>query len=246
MIACPFAGQINHGRIVRRNRRAPPVGQQHLQHPCIGRIDLRLLLIRDRSRFAVRALDESDARPERIHPLQIELAAPQRRLQHDANLARAVLPERLEDVDRRFRVRRALHVDSHEEAGGFGAFEDPSQVVDSGGGVDVQPELRQFERDVPFDAGVHDGVEQVEVLPRGYGGAVEAGDAFAEQIQRVAQVASFERPRRLDRFLDGLPRNEAAGEAPRPAHAVSRRGLFENGALCEEVEKGPGRAIEHQ
>ena len=106
-----------------------------------------------RLRFLVRALDEPDARAERVDALQILLAAVQRRLQHDAHLPVAVPPQRLEDLERDVGVRRVLHVDAHEEAGRLGALEDLAQVVDGARLVDVEPELRQLQRDVALDAG---------------------------------------------------------------------------------------------
>ena len=64
----------------------------------------------------------------------------------------ALLPQRLEDLERHLGVRRVLHVDAHEEPGRLGALEDLAQVVDGARLVDVEPELRQLQRDVALDA----------------------------------------------------------------------------------------------
>ena len=82
------------------------------------------------------------------------LAAVQGRLQHDADLPVALLPQRLEDLERDVGVRRALHVDAHEEPGRLGALENLAQVVDRARLVDVEPELRELQRDVAPDAGL--------------------------------------------------------------------------------------------
>ena len=71
----PAPGQVDHRGIVRGDRRIVAVGDQHLHHPRVGRVDVRLLLIGDRLRLAVRALDETDARAERVDAPEIVLAA---------------------------------------------------------------------------------------------------------------------------------------------------------------------------
>ena len=57
-------------------------------------------------------------------------------------------------VERHVGVRRALHVDAHEEPVRVGRLEDAAQVVDGRGAVDVEAELRELQRDVALDAGL--------------------------------------------------------------------------------------------
>ena len=71
----------------------------------------------------------------------------------DADVAVALLPQRLEHFQRDVGVARVLHVDAHEEPVLAGGVEDAPQVVHAGGAIDVEPELRQLERDVALDAG---------------------------------------------------------------------------------------------
>ena len=48
----------------------------------------------------------------------------------------------------------------------IGGLEDAAHVVDRGGAIDVEPELRQLERDVALDAGRDDGVDDLHVASR--------------------------------------------------------------------------------
>ena len=163
----PLPGEFDHRRIVRGDRGIVAVGDQHLHHPRVRRVDIRLLRIRHRLRFAVRALDQADARAERVDAPQIAFAATQIRLQHDADLPVALLPERLEDLERDVGVARALHVDPHEKTGRLGELENLAQVVDRARAIDVEAELRQLQRDVALDARLDDGPDDVEIVAGG-------------------------------------------------------------------------------
>ena len=77
----------------------------------------------------------------------------------------ALLPERLEDLERHFGVRRALHVDADEEARRR-PLENPAQVVDRAGAVDVEAELGELQREVAADAGLDDRVDDAQVIAR--------------------------------------------------------------------------------
>ena len=59
----------------------------------------------------------------------------------------ALLPQRFEDLERDLGVRRVLHVDAHEEPC-VGAVENPPEIVDGGGAVDVEAELGELQRQV--------------------------------------------------------------------------------------------------
>src|SRR5207302_2364609 len=100
----------------------------------------------------VGALHEANPRAQRVEPLQIGFAAIERGLQHDAELPRAVMPERVEDLERHIGGGRTLHVDPDEESLGLGALEDLPQVVDGDRLVDVKTELGELQRDIAFDA----------------------------------------------------------------------------------------------
>ena len=220
MFLSQVAGQPDHRRVVRRNGGVVPGGEQGLEHPCKGGVDVRLVLPGNAFRLAVRALDEADADPERVQPFQIALTAQQRRLQHGADLMVAVMPQRLDDLERRLGVRGALHVDTDEEPGRLGAFEDLAHVVDGRRGIDIEPELGELERHVPLDAGLDHGVEQLDVLPRGGVGGFHGRDALPQQVEREQDMPLLEPLRRGDRLVDRFARDEAAGEAAAAAHAV--------------------------
>ena len=67
-------------------------------------------------------------------------------------------------LERRVGIRRVLHVDADEEAVRVGRLEDAPHVVDRGGAVDVEAELRQLERDVALDAGRDDLADDADVI----------------------------------------------------------------------------------
>ena len=138
----------------------------------------------------------------------------QARLQHDARVAVALLPHRLEDVERDLRVPRVLHVDADEELVRRRAVEDAPQVVDARRAVDGQPELRQLQRDVAADARRGDLVDR----SRGRRASPRSASAIVATLSpRKSSVcvmpAASMRARRGDRFVDGLAGDEPAGEA---------------------------------
>ena len=98
--AAKRARRGDHRRVVRGDRRdtCPRVSSTCIirrtprrRRPSSDRRRLRLL---------VGALHQPHARAERVHPRHVVLAALQVRLQHDADVAIALLPQRLEDVER--------------------------------------------------------------------------------------------------------------------------------------------------
>ena len=90
------------------------------------------------------------------------------RFRHDwitvPTLPMPLLPQRLEDAERGVGVRRVLHVDAHEEPVRVGRLEDAPHVVDRGRAVDVEPELRELQRDVALDARGDDRVDDAHVV----------------------------------------------------------------------------------
>src|SRR5258708_37581580 len=155
-------------------------------------------------------------------------------------------PQRLEDLERDLRVRRILHVDADEETGRFGALENLAQVVDGAGLVDVETELREFQRDVPFDAGLGDGLDDACVRPGGGFRFLEVRHALAQQVEREAHAPRFDDPRGLDGFLNALARDEPAAGTLRAARAVARYELLERSASGAGMAGRLRRAIGHQ
>ena len=237
---------FDHVRIVRGDGGIVAFGDHRLQHPRIGGVDVRLALIGDRFRFLVRALHQAHASAERVDLTEIVLAAVERALQHDANLPVAEAPQGLEDLERHLRVPRVFHVDAHEETCRLGALENLPEIVDGDRLVDVEAQLREFERDVAPDPGRDHRVDHREVVARRGVGLVEAGDALAEQVECRGHAARFDGSCRLDRFGDGLAGDEPPRETRRLAHPVARGECLEGLALSDEVKKYLRGAIEHQ
>ena len=206
---------------MRRDRGIVAVGDEHLQHPRVGRVNVLFSLVRDALGLLVRALDEADARAQRVEALEILFASVERRLEHDAHLAIALLPQRFEDLERHLGVRRVLHVDADEESCRLRTLEHFAQVVDGGRLVDVEAKLRELEREVPADAGVNDGLDDVQVLARGGFGLHQVGDALPQMIERQHEAAHLDRARGGNRLVNCLAGDEPACEARRPPHAVA-------------------------
>jgi hypothetical protein len=89
------------------------------------------------------------------------------RLQDDAGVVVAEFPYGLEDVERRVGVGRAFHVDAHEKIALRRRCEDLAQVVDADRAIDVEPELRQLERQVALDAGAVNRLDQLQIFASG-------------------------------------------------------------------------------
>ena len=176
----------------------------------------------------------------------VRFAARQARLQHHAGVAVALLPHRLEDIERDGGVGRVLHVDAHEELLRGGGVKDAAEVVDAGGAIDGQAELGQLQRDVAFDARGGDALEHAEVgAGRGIGFG-DRGDALAEVIEGRRQAGGLDDAAGVDRLVDGLAGDETPRESAAAAHAVSRRELFEGRAAGEKVEERFCSRLEHQ
>src|SRR4029079_12180577 len=102
---------------------------------------------------------------------------------------------------------------------------------------DVEPELRQLERDVALDPGIDDLPHQREAAARGGIGLVERQDALAEQIEADAHAGGLDDARGRDRVSGRLAGDEAAREAG---------GLAQTVAGCEPLERATGGEAEEE
>ena len=126
-----------------------PVVEQRLHHPHVRGVDVGLLLIRDRLRLLVRALDQPNARAERVDPRATScFAAIQRRLQHDADVAVALLPQRLEDRRASPRCTASSPCRCARRSRAGSARSRICAGCRRARAVDVEAELRQLQRDV--------------------------------------------------------------------------------------------------
>ena len=159
----------------------------------------------------------------------------------------ALMPDRLEDLQRHVGVGGALHVDAHEEPVLDSGIENAPQVVHAGGAIDVEAELRQLHRHVALDVGQGDRLQDLAVVARGLVRLLHRGDALAEIVERQEQAAAGERPHGGDGVLDRLSGDESAREsAAALRHAVARRETLQQVDSGEGVKKGLRRGVEHQ
>ena len=149
-----------------RKRRVGAVVDEEPHLAKVGSIHVFLLLIRHRCRLTIRALHQAHSRAHLVHLSQVALGAIQTRLEDDADVPILEVPQRLEDFERHLRVRRALHVDADEKLVLPRRFEDASHVVNAGGAIDHQAQLRELQRDIAFDVGRDDVVDEPDVLAR--------------------------------------------------------------------------------
>src|SRR5216684_1221180 len=180
---------------------------------------------------------------------------PQVGLQHHAYRVPEFRIERpLEELQGALDVIGLLHVDPHEGAERLGLGDDGAQVFDAQLLGDVEPHLRELDRDVGVGAGRRDAIEGLEIgVPSRMrlGGVV---DRFAQHVEAGAD------PRRVQVFQGGDPgrhglprdeaRREAAGETVAPDEAEDARLLAEpeeagaehrSGARATGVRRrGPG------
>ena len=151
-------------------------------------------------------------------------APPQHALNHHA----AVLPilgkePAGEEVQGPLGVVRALHVQADEPAEGPGLLQNPGHVALAEVLGDVEPHLRELDRDIDLDPGRGHPVEHRQVVvPRGHGLRL-GGDALAQEIERAGDGTPRQLPGGLDPFVDRFAGHEPAGEFARdavPAHEV--------------------------
>jgi hypothetical protein len=202
----------------------------HQRHECL--VDFGLVLIGDSLRLQVRALHEANARTQMIDARHVVRRSHQHRLQDNSDVAIALAPERLEDLQRHIRIRRILHVDPDEEAVLRGGLEDAPQVIDRGRPIDVQAQLRQLDRHIALDARPHDGVEDAQVLARGSIGFLCRRGALTEIIERDEQPLVLDAANGRNGLIDRFARDEPAGK-PLGSHAVARCEPFQESDLSE-------------
>ena len=174
---------------MRRDGGIRPFGEQPLREPQVGGIHIRLQLIRDALRLAIRAFDQPDARAQRVHALEILLGAV-------AGTTAARRRRCGARASRRSRRCRASHPCSAELSMSMrtknphrsAAVENLPQVVDADRAIDVEAELRQLERQIALDAGPIDRFDQLQILARGGFGRRERRDALAEIVERAQQA----------------------------------------------------------
>src|SRR6185369_15225091 len=99
LLLCIRARQIDELLVVRGDGGPMTGREQRLEHARVRGIHVGFLLIRHALRLFVRAFHQPDARTERVEAGEILLASIQRRLQHDADAAMALLPERVENLE---------------------------------------------------------------------------------------------------------------------------------------------------
>ena len=175
LLGRPPAGEVDHRRVVRGDRRigarcsaeSSSSGRtRRPRRPSSGRRPIC------GSRYA--PLTSRTRAPSALMRSRSCLGAVQIRLQHDANLPVALLPR----ASRRSRASRRCTASSPCRCGRrirpARPLEDASQVVDGGGAVDVEAELRQLQREVAPDARCDDGADDVQVVARGGVGFGEA------------------------------------------------------------------------
>src|SRR5262249_16596448 len=182
---------------------------------------------------------------EMDHALHVLGRAAQGALQHNADVPVTEVPDRFEEIEGGLRGARALHVDPDEEVEALSEVEDASHVVDRRSAIGVETELSEFQRRFSASPRADLRVDDLEILS---GRALRIGwfaDALAEEIERDSQPLLFQRLRRLDRLVDGHPRDEAAGEARAP-HAIGRRKALQPFARRQEMEQSLREEIEHQ
>ena len=119
-------------------------------------------------------------------------------------------------------------------------IENAPEVVDTRGAIDVEPELRQLERDVALDPRIDDRLDDAAVLARRGIRFSRGLDALAEVVERQEQAAGIKAADRGDRFFDGLAGDEPAREAAL-AHPVARGQPLQGVDLREGVEERFGR-----
>ena len=94
---------------------------------------------------------------------------------------------------RALRIRRRFHVDAHERVQLARALEDLAQVGHAQLARQVQPELRQLQRDVALDLLAGQRFDRFEVRAHRalrFGGV---GDAFAQVVQADQQALRVQR-----------------------------------------------------
>ena len=125
-----------------------------------------------------------------------------------------LLPQRLEDLERRVGVRRVLHVDAHEEPVRVGRLEDAPQVVDAVARSTSRPSCVSFSemlRSMP-DATIASMMR--DVLARRRRRRLGGRDALAEVVERQEQALARQiRARAAIASSIGLAGDEAAREA---------------------------------
>src|SRR5918996_1201072 len=134
---------LNELSIVSRQGRIVTLFEQPIRQEGELRLDLLLLVKSHGLRFGIRALDQSDARPDARHLLEINRRAPEVCLHSQAEFWEVGLQQPV-DVEGVGDIVRLLHVYFHRRPRRIGLCGKPPQVVDTGSLVEGQPELGEL------------------------------------------------------------------------------------------------------
>ena len=246
MLRGEAAGRVDRLPVVRRDRGRAALGEQHRYQVQERRVDVRPVLVGDLGRLLVRALAEAHAGAQRHDPPQVGLRAVEAGLQHDADVAQALVPDGLEDPERGLDGRRALHVDADEPVPRGGRGQNPAQVVRAQRAVELQADLRELHRDLAGQAGGAHPLDDLQVVPRRTVRHLRRGHVLAQVVQRMGEPPAVEILDDAHGLVEGLAADEAPGEAAPAPHAVARGAGLEQGAAGECQEEGPRQRVPHR
>ena len=237
------AGGREHGRVVGGERGVDAVFEERLHQPHERRVHVRLARPGDGRGLLVGPLAQPHAGAEGVHPREIVGCPVEIGLQHHPDVAVAVAPDPLEDVEGGIDPRRLLHVDA-DEAPVAGRVEHPAQVGLAGGGVDAQAELGELDGDLTGKTGFarvlhHAGIGICRGPRRR-----RRGDGLSEVVQGAADAPVGQRPSGSQRIVDPFSGDEPPGE-PAFAHPVARGEPLHRRACREGVEQGARQGLDH-
>jgi len=172
-------------------RRIPAIAQQALHQPLEVRVDLGLAREGHRRGLAVGTLAQAHPRPLGDQGRHVDLAPPQRRLDHHPHVAPGVA-HLTRKGERRVRRGVVLHVDAHEGTQRGRTLHDGPDVLTAEARVDSQAHLAQLEAHIPVEPRGGEGVECLDVAPGGTPGSVRRGDLLAQHVDRGAEPRGTE------------------------------------------------------
>jgi hypothetical protein len=201
--------------------------------PAARVVRVHVLLLREGQlgRLHVGALHQahSGAHPDEV--VEIAGGPAQVGLHADPDV-RVALPDLPVEAESDLGVGRGLHVDPDPGPQGGGAPGEGGHVLLALVAVEIEPELRQLDRDLGVEAGRLDAIERAQVVARDFGGLGGRRQVLAEAGQDRTRAGRLEASRSRDRRFEVLARHEtrhgapdrARARRPRPQPAALRAG----------------------
>jgi len=168
--------------------------QHHRRQAIIVGIHIGLFGIGELRRLLVCTLAEPNRRLTRQQHLQILLAAVKIGLDHEADVRKSLLSQRVLDLQRAIHGGGILHVDSHESAELSGPAGDAAHISQAEIVIHRQSQLRELQRAIGGNPGLIESLQNVDIGVCGTRGLLGIRHTLSQMIEGGEETGGVEVP----------------------------------------------------